>query len=160
MLEYSVVIEKVMNIGLDRINNNPEMKITELFKEATGGELRTVHIIVYDDPDNGSRPKAVFKDDGKILWHQGLAHRDGKIAKVSSPNYTVTYKITLSAWFRLISQQNTFRDLYWSDMFDAEGQYFFRDIVVWNRFWEQYKDVVKLSRLEKLMLVQKEEFAY
>jgi hypothetical protein len=155
LLAYNAIIDKVMDIGLHRINDNPEMNIDELFKQATGGDERSVHIIVYNDPENGYKPKSVFKNPEFIIWKQGLAHKDHKIVKVNLPKYTVTYKITLSAWYRLISQQNTFKDLYWSDMFDAEGDYFFRDLVIWGRFWEQYKDVVHLNKFEKTILRQK-----
>jgi hypothetical protein len=146
-----------MSVGLDRINTNPEMDIDSLFREATRGDERTVRIIIYDDPENGGRPRDVFNNSTKILWSQGLAHENGKIIKINRPPYTVTYKLTVSAWFRLIAQQNTFKDLYWSDQFTADGEWFFRDMVVWNKFWERYKDVVKLNSLDKLLLRQKNE---
>jgi hypothetical protein len=157
LLSYNKVIDKVMNIGLNRINNDPNMNVLELFKRASDNENRTVKIIIYDDPSDKEHPKDVFKDSRRILWSQGLAHKDGQIIKIDVAPYTVIYKITVSAWYRLIAQQNTFKDLYWSDKFDAEGDYFFRDLVVWNKFWEKYKNVVKLSSLEKIMLRDNKE---
>ena len=144
-----------MDIGLDKINNNADMNVDELFKKYTKGDERTVKIIVYDDPDDGQRPREVFEFNEKILWSQGLAHRNGKIVKISLPEYTVIYKMTISAWFKLISQENTFRDLIWSDKIDTTGQWFFRDIVVWDKFWNTYKDIIKLNFIEKLLLRRK-----
>lgn len=159
MHEYSKVIDKVMQIGLERINNNPQMDIKKLFRIAANGEERTVKIVVYRDADNGAESKDQFENSSQILWTQGLAHKNGKIVRINQPPYTVTYKITVSAWFRLIAQQNTFRDLYWSDKFSAEGEWMFRDLVVWDKFWNMYKDVVKLNSLEKLFLKDKKEMS-
>jgi len=161
MVEHSLVISKVMDIGLNRINNHPDIDIDEIFKTAANGEERTVKIVIYKDPEDGENPtKTVFKDNTKIIWQQGLAHKDGMIVKFNSGTPTVIYKITVSAWFRLIAQQNTFTDLYWSDKLDASGQYFYRDLVVWNKFWQKYKDVVKLSTLEKLLVKDKKPEVY
>lgn len=135
------------------------MDINTLFRKAADGEDRSVKILVYDDPDVSLKetPKIVFQDNSRIIWGQGLAVRDGKIVKFDVLNPTVTYKVTVSAWYRLIAQQNTFTDLYWTDRIDASGEYFLRDIVVWNKFWEQYKDVVKLNIIDKALLKDKEE---
>lgn len=141
MSEYGIVISKIMDIGLNKINANEKMDIAELFDKATNGENRTVQIVVHEDDDK--------KD---ILWSSGLAVKDGKILKVILPKYTVTYKIPLSGWYRLIRKDNTFTDLYWSGLLDAEGDYFYRDIIVWKKFWDAYADTVVLSYLEKKIL--------
>lgn len=144
MLNYTILIDKVMNLGLDKINSNKEMNIDDLFKRAADGEERTVRIIIYQD-----------NDKSHILWNGCLAHKNNQIVKIKTNNPTVTYLIAVSAWYRLVAQQNTFVDLYWSDKFDAEGDYFFRDIVVWKKFWQMYKDVIKLSFFERMMTEQK-----
>ncbi|MHB8153600.1 MAG: hypothetical protein ACYDG3_11150 [Bacillati bacterium] len=144
MLNYNTIINKVMDIGLGKINNNPSMNIDALFREAANGEERTVRIIVYQDGDKS-----------EILWDACLGHKEHKIVKVSTHKPTVTYYIAVSAWYRLIAQQNTFTDLYWSDKFDADGDYFFRDIVVWKKFWEQYRDVIKLTAIERMLTEQR-----
>jgi hypothetical protein len=147
MVDYFNLIDKVMDIGLDKINNSG-MNIDELFRKAANGEERTVELVVYDD-----------KDKDKILWHRCLAHNNNKLVKVQILRPTVTYKVSISAWYRLISQQNTFTDLYWSDQFEASGDYFLRDIIVWKKFWAIYKDYVHLSFFEKQLLHSRGDIA-
>jgi hypothetical protein len=143
--DYGRVIKTVMDLGLRKINNTEDFDIDELFRKATNGDNRTVKIIIHDD-----------KDKDNTLWSSGLCVKEGKILPIVLPKYTVTYKISLSSWYRLVTKQNTFTDLFWSGKLDAEGEFFARDIAVWKKFWDAYADNVVLSYLEKKILRPKD----
>jgi hypothetical protein len=161
MLKSSITaIEAVMELGLKRINDSPQIDVDKLFRRAADGEERTVKLMIFEDPSSNESGRTVFSRPDKVIWQQGLAHRDHKIIKIALETedaYTVRYKLTASAWYRLITQQNTMRDLFWSNLQDAEGDFFVRDFIVWSKFWAEYAPILKLNAIERAIMKDRRE---
>jgi hypothetical protein len=161
MLKSSIsAIQMVMELGLKRINDNPQIDVDKLFRRAANGEERTVLLKIYEDPASNESGRTVFCREDKVVWSQGLAHRDHQIIRIQLPketDYTVRYKLTASAWYRLITQQNTMRDLFWSNLQDAEGDFFVRDFIVWAKFWSEYAPMLKLNAVQRALMKDRKE---
>lgn len=149
MLNKSSFIDRIMALGLEKINTTKDLDIQSLFKKATDGEKRTTRIIIYED--------GYMDNNEKILWDKQLSQDEktgNKIVITNPNNPTVTYKMTMSAWLWIASQKRSFRDVFWGSRgkMKAEGEFFIRDYHIWSKFWAMYRDIVKLNYFEKLVL--------
>lgn len=142
MIDKSGVIRLVMRKGIETINNDKEFNVKKTFTEYTQGDInRTTRIIIHED-DNPTR----------LLYDAGLGFDGDKIIEINKISYTVTYKFNVSTWLYLVRQDYEFRELFFLGRFTIEGESFFRDYAVWDKFWRRYHDIVKLNFFQKAFL--------
>lgn len=141
--DQSIIITKVMSMGIDTINN--ELDVAAIFRQEAEGEDRTVEFLIYED---GQRSD----ERGRLLFQQGYHVKDGKINPVSLKEYTVKYILGESTWISLITQRRSFRQLFWYGQLDVEGDYVVRDFMIWSKFFEVYGEKVKLPFIAKVAL--------
>jgi putative sterol carrier protein len=135
-------IEIIMKQGIERMNNDPDFKVAEVFLDSTRGDAsRTCRIIITDDDD-----------EGDVIYDTTLGYKDGNIVEIHELKPTVTYRFNTSTWLHLISQNYEFRQLFFLGKFKVEGESMLRDYIVWSKFWKKYHDLLKLNFYQRMVL--------
>ena len=135
-------IEVIMKQGIERMNNDPDFKVAEVFTDATKGDTsRTSRIIITDDDD-----------ETEIIYDTTLGFRNSQIVEIKELKPTVIYRFTTSTWLHLVSQNYEFRQLFFLGKFKVEGESMLRDYIVWSKFWKAYHDLLKLNFYQRMVL--------